>query len=69
MKLPSGAVRYRPEAIDAWLDELARRARPTPRRCHLPDGRPRREATAVGRSPVDYPPPQRPRTEEDHHGR
>ena len=35
VKLPSGAVRYRPEQIDAWLDEHATAAA-GPRKCHLP---------------------------------
>jgi len=55
-RLPGGALRYRPDAIDAWLDEHA-----------TADGGDREAPTTrnAARHPVVFPMPTTPETEED----
>jgi predicted DNA-binding transcriptional regulator AlpA len=66
LKLPSGAVRYRPELIALWLDDLAKAGDATEEVSPAPDAT-RQDGTLTG-SPV---PLRRnaARTEEEPHGR
>jgi excisionase family DNA binding protein len=66
-KLPSGAVRFRPEEIDRWLETRAMAGDGTEEVSPAPDATRQREVSSLA-SPV----PLRPvaaRTEEEHDGR
>jgi predicted DNA-binding transcriptional regulator AlpA len=59
VKLPSGAVRYRPELLDAWLDERAIKPDGADEKCDQPDAPtgPRKHTTTTIRD-VTNPDPE-----------
>jgi excisionase family DNA binding protein len=70
VKLPSGAVRYRPEAIEAWLAERemgAAEREVLPTRANR--AQPGAYASAVSSSSLPTPPISVSTNEEDHDGR
>jgi excisionase family DNA binding protein len=71
IKLPSGALRYRPDAIEAWLEERATGTADDEELSTTRAGRTRRAAySEVGfRSSTTLPPPEAARNEEDDHAR
>jgi excisionase family DNA binding protein len=67
VKLPSGAVRYRPDQLDAWLDEHAMAGDATEEVSPAPDATRRREVSSVpSLVPLRTVAAE---TEEDHDGR
>ena len=72
IRLPSGAIRYRPDGLDRWLLDRTTTAGDATEECHLPQSA-TRQGEAYGEvSSVESPVPLRDlaaRTEEEPHAR